>query len=101
MPAVGRAGAPVALDVNLFLGRCECRTFARIETDNDDFVFLPCVELQLLRGLQNAVEHQRAEIWTLVIGEGEDHWLATKESAERNSVSMLITENGVERNLRI
>src|SRR5205085_7744763 len=73
MPAVYAAGPAVPLQVGLLLGGSESGAFARIETDDDDLVILAGVELQILGGLQNAIEHQGAKIRTLVIGEHENH----------------------------
>ena len=101
MPAVRSPGASVALNVDLLLGCRERWPFPRVETDDDDLVLLARVELQLVRGLQHAVEHKRAKVRTFIIGERENHGLCAEEAAEFHGGAMFVSEDSVERNLRI
>ena len=101
MPARPRAGASIALEVDLFFRGRERGAFARVEADHDDFVFLARIEFQFLRRLQNAVEHKRAKVRAFVIGEHEHDWFAAEKTAEQHGRAVLVAEDGIERNLRM
>ena len=97
MPAVRRAGAAVALHVSLLLRGGKRGPFARVEADHNDLVFLACVELQLLRGLQHTSEHERAKVRTLIISERENHRSLAEEMPKRHGATKFVAKNGIQR----
>src|SRR5438874_5086617 len=90
MPAAGGARAMILFDIRFLLRRRERRQLADIEADDNDLVILTGIEPQLLRGLQNAVQDERAEIGTFAIGKRENHWLCTEEAAQLNRAPVFI-----------
>ena len=102
VPAVGRAGAAVALQVHLLLAGGGFGGVLGVEADGDDFEILAGIERDGFQAAGQAVQDLGAEHGAAVIDRRQDHGLAAlEEGGERDVASGFVLEHEVERDLLV
>src|SRR5262249_51235898 len=96
MPALRRTGTAVLPEVVGLLDSSQARRVVWIDADREDVKVLPNTQGERPQGPEQPVEHQRTEIRTIVIDQGENYWLATKIVPQQHWLAGLIRKWQIE-----
>src|SRR5713101_228191 len=97
MPAVDGAGTPVAPHVLRLFGRSQGRRVIWINAHYEYVKMLTDSQGECPQRLEQAVEHQRAEIRTVVIHQAENDRLPAKIVTQGHLPARLVPEHHIER----
>src|SRR5262249_58931317 len=99
MPAASRLRTPIAPQVLRLFRRRNGRGIACVNTHDEHIKLLPDGPWERPQAGEQGVEHQRAEAWTLIVVQDQDHGPGTKVLSKVHHSAGLIVKRQRKREL--